>query len=265
MSSQSVAFDRAAEYYDETRGFPPGVDQPAAALIAKTGSFDGHSRVLEIGIGTGRIGLPLAAHVGVYCGIDLSPPMMRQLRRKQTNEPVVLAQADATQLPFPDDTFDAAVSVHVFHLIPGWPQALAEVARVLRPGAPLLNCWNERTNDPRILKLWEAWDNAVPPEIQQRVGAQVEDNPDFIQSQGWAEGATLQTHHYTATFSPAVYLDLLKRRVWASHWRLADDDHARGIAAAEAAIPQHFDDASQTIELPARFNVQVFLPPKTTS
>ena len=265
MSSQSVAFDRAAEYYDETRGFPPGVEKPAAAMIARTGNFDPQSRVLEIGIGTGRIGLPLAAHVGAYFGIDLSRPMMHQLRNKQTSEPVILAQADATRLPFPDDSFDAAVSVHVFHLIPNWQQALAEAARVLRPGAPLLNCWNDRTNDPRILKLWEAWDKAVPAEIQQRVGAQVEDNPDYIQSQGWTEGADLQSYEYTVVFSPAVYLDLLKRRVWASHWRLSDDDHARGIAAAEAAIPQYFDNPDQTIELPARFNAQVFLPPKTTS
>jgi ubiquinone/menaquinone biosynthesis C-methylase UbiE len=41
--------------------------------------------------------------------------------------------ADATALPFADVRFDAVVSVHVFHLLPAWRVALAEVQRVLAP------------------------------------------------------------------------------------------------------------------------------------
>lgn len=90
--AESVAFDRAADYYDATRAFPSGVEQEAAAAIVRAGKLTNSSRVLEIGIGTGRIALPLARHVGEIYGIDLSRPMLLRLRTKQQNEPVNLVQ-----------------------------------------------------------------------------------------------------------------------------------------------------------------------------
>ena len=43
-------------------------------------------------------------------------------------------KADATALPFPDATFDAATSVQVYEYVADLPSALAELHRVLRPG-----------------------------------------------------------------------------------------------------------------------------------
>jgi ubiquinone/menaquinone biosynthesis C-methylase UbiE len=71
MTSDSVVFDRAASFYDETRGFPPGEERSIAALISRVGHLGPDSRVFEIGIGTGRIALPLARHVRAVYGIDL--------------------------------------------------------------------------------------------------------------------------------------------------------------------------------------------------
>jgi len=59
-------FDRAADIYDQTRGFPPGVgDRVAAALVDFVG-LKPDDRILEIGVGTGRIAKPLA--------VALDPP-----------------------------------------------------------------------------------------------------------------------------------------------------------------------------------------------
>jgi ubiquinone/menaquinone biosynthesis C-methylase UbiE len=71
MTTQSVAFDRAAHFYDDTRGFPAGEDRAVAALISQAGGLTATSRILEIGIGTGRIALPLASHVGAIYGVDI--------------------------------------------------------------------------------------------------------------------------------------------------------------------------------------------------
>src|SRR5262245_32739176 len=116
--ASSVSFDRAAEYYDQTRGFPPGVENPATALFMKAGNLTSHSRVLEIGVGTGRIALPLVSQVGSFFGIDISPAMMHRLRSKPGGEKIALIQGDALHLPFADASLDAVVAVHVFHLIP---------------------------------------------------------------------------------------------------------------------------------------------------
>lgn len=131
----SVAFDRAARFYDETRGLP------AAVVAAQNGVLDAalpsDGWCLEIGVGTGRIAIPLAEAGHRMVGVDLSPPMLRRLRAKAPHAvPVLLA--DATRLPFPDATFDAAVAAHVFHLIPAWLTAITELLRVVRPGGRLL-------------------------------------------------------------------------------------------------------------------------------
>ena len=155
MPSQSVAFDRAADYYDRTRGFPPGVEREVASLMARVGSFSPSTRVLEIGVGTGRIALPVSAHVGKYYGIDLARPMLERLLAKQTSEPVFPVLGDATRLPFPSNTFDAVIAVHVFHLIPGWRDALSEVSRVLRSGGVLLHGWNGRILLDDLQNVWQ--------------------------------------------------------------------------------------------------------------
>ena len=46
--------------------------------------------------------------------------------------------ADATCLPFRDDSFDGAFIRHVLHLVPGWRQVLSEAVRVIRPGGTLV-------------------------------------------------------------------------------------------------------------------------------
>ena len=138
MTPQSVVFDRAADYYDATRGFPSGVETQAAGLIARTGGLSSQSIVLEIGVGTGRIALPLAAHVAQVNGVDLSLPMLQRLHAKQTTERVHIVQADITRLPFAASSVDAVLAVHIFHLVAGYSLALREAARVLKPEGVLM-------------------------------------------------------------------------------------------------------------------------------
>jgi SAM-dependent methyltransferase len=131
----SIAFDRAVDYYDRTRALPPGIE---ARMVDVVGAeLRDRGQVLEIGIGTGRIALPfMAAGVDVV-GLDLSAPMLERLVAKSEEpEPVVLG--DATRLPFRDDSFGAAYAVHVLHLIPDWTRAVRELVRVVEPGGVLL-------------------------------------------------------------------------------------------------------------------------------
>ena len=131
----SIAFDRAAEYYDRTRGLPPEAVRQVTQLLA--GELRG--RALEIGVGTGRIALPLAAAGAEVVGIDLSVPMLLKLRENSGGRaPFPVAVADATSLPFPDRCFGSGLAAHVFHLIPGWRAAAAELVRVVVPGGVVL-------------------------------------------------------------------------------------------------------------------------------
>jgi ubiquinone/menaquinone biosynthesis C-methylase UbiE len=135
---RSISFDRAATYYDATRGLTPGAMQKVVALL--TEEIGGRGPCLEVGIGTGRIGLTLWEEAGVdMAGVDLSAAMLATLIAKTGGvPPFPLAVADATRLPFSDATFDVCLVCHVLHLIPEWRSSLGEMARVLRPAGRIL-------------------------------------------------------------------------------------------------------------------------------
>ena len=101
MSSSSVTFDRAAEYYDRTRSNPLSIQRRVTELL--TAELRPRQPVLEIGVGTGRVALPVHESGVRLVGADLSRPMMERLVAKAGGSPPFsLVQADATRLPFPD-------------------------------------------------------------------------------------------------------------------------------------------------------------------
>jgi SAM-dependent methyltransferase len=95
--------------------------------------------VLEIGVGTGQMALPVHAAGVKVVGVDLSAAMLQQLTRKAGGRaPFPLARGDATRLPFGDASFGAAYLRWVLHLIPSWRRALGELVRVVEPGGVIV-------------------------------------------------------------------------------------------------------------------------------
>jgi len=135
--SGSIPFDRAAEMYDETRRLTPEASAATTELL--TAELGARGPSLEIGVGTGLIGLPLAAAGVPLVGLDLSGPMLGKIVEKAGGRmPFPLVIGDATRLPLGDDRFGGAYARHVLHLISGWRAALAELVRVVVPGGVLL-------------------------------------------------------------------------------------------------------------------------------
>src|SRR5918996_2707621 len=133
----SISFDRAAAYYDATRGLSPDAMKKVVALL--TEEIGDSGPCLEVGIGTGRIGLTLWEAGVDMAGVDLSAGMLGALVKKAGGvPPFPLAVADTTRLPFSDETFDVCLVCHVLHLVPEWKSALAEMARVLHRGGRIL-------------------------------------------------------------------------------------------------------------------------------
>jgi ubiquinone/menaquinone biosynthesis C-methylase UbiE len=99
-------------------------------------------RVLDVGCGTGYLGLGLAV-VGRADELHLSDISPGMLSRAQQNAVALgvdatFTQASATALPYPDDCFDAVVTRGVLHHLHDVPAALREWRRVAKPGAPVL-------------------------------------------------------------------------------------------------------------------------------
>jgi len=96
-------------------------------------------RVLEVAIGTG-LNLPHYPESVELTGLEFSPAMLERARRRAAGlgRPIELHEGDAQALPFADRSFDTVVCTFSLCSIPDDRQALAEMARVLRPGGLLL-------------------------------------------------------------------------------------------------------------------------------
>src|SRR5207245_3992447 len=79
--TDSVAFDRATGFYDRTRALAPQTMDAVVALLAA--ELAGRAPVLEPGVGTGRMALPVAAAGVDVIGLDLSAPMLREIVAKR--------------------------------------------------------------------------------------------------------------------------------------------------------------------------------------
>jgi SAM-dependent methyltransferase len=259
-----VSFDRAAEYYDTTRGYADGsAERIRDAIVAYVGA-NHNTRFLELGVGTGRIALPFIRAGYDYTGVDISPAMMARLSGKLAGDPgmaayrVQLHQADITALPFEDAQFDVIIAVHVLHLVVEWQCAIQEVRRALRPGGWLLCGSDETAGDdatsadlslPAPLRVHRKW-----WEMRRELGLGRTSGRFNLRSRDTqlieylrVSGATIDTVTLAKYELPAIsahtMADRLKARVYSSDWDTAE--------AAHGDLSRRLDDwLAQAIDAP---------------
>jgi ubiquinone/menaquinone biosynthesis C-methylase UbiE len=259
----SVVFDRAVAFYDRTRGLPHQAETWLAQVVAEEVPLAAGSKVLEIGVGTGRIALPLVRRNRYrYTGIDLSRDMMDVLRTKASAEQIALVQGDAARLPFADSVFDAIVAVHIFHLISGWRQAMDEVARVLRPGGLLLHGRNSRVEASPELELRDYLHSLASPDEQRRDPTLLEHDQIRVElDQRFGAPRELKTQPWQVTHTPGQILDLYRDRCWSATWSLSDDTLARVVAQGQQWAIERFGSLDATLEDAQQFIWQVYRRP----
>ncbi len=132
------------EVYD-ARLVPLIFEAPAADLANRLTSRS-PARVLEVAAGTGVVTRAMASVLAETVSIvatDLNQPMLERAAALGTRRPVEWRPADATQLPFENESFDAVVCQFGVMFFPDKPLAFSEARRVLRPGGVLLfNVWD---------------------------------------------------------------------------------------------------------------------------
>ena len=124
----------------------PLIFEPYAADLALRTARRHPSSVLEIAAGTGVVTRQLAKTLPPAVSIvatDLNQAMLDQAAAQGTSRPVEWRQADALQLPFPDQFFDVVVCQFGVMFFPDKARAFAEARRVLRSGGQFIfNVWD---------------------------------------------------------------------------------------------------------------------------
>ena len=167
-------FDRIAPRYDlMNRLMSVGLDRRWRRLAAAAADVSLGSRALDVCTGTGDLAFELAQRVGpsgAVTGVDFSEQMLERARAKSLahGTAVTFQQADALELPFADDAFDAATVAFGARNLADLDLGLTEMARVVRPGGTVVVL--EITTPRRLRRLHGLWFDRLVPRVGALVG-----------------------------------------------------------------------------------------------
>lgn len=253
--NNSVCFDRAADFYDQTRDLPePVATLGIQAILDAAGA---QARILDAGTGTGRVGVPLLKRGADLFGIDLSNRMMSLLRGKFP--PARLAQADVSQLPFGEKTFDAVLTCHVMHLVGPWREALLEYRRVLKPKGVYINARTESVGDSLHDSIHSHWRSQVEKKGYpfQRLGVKDEKELHEALTAMGAEDIHVEVVRYPRNHVVRELIDGIANRTHSHTWDVPDDVLAESLEELKAWATREFGSLDKCFDEEACFMLDV--------
>ena len=130
---------------------------PLAPRFADLASLAAGQRVVDVGCGPGALTAELVVRVGAAAVAAVDPSESFVAAAQERHPTVEVHQAAAEQLPFEDDSFDAAVAQLVVHFMADPIAGLREMARVTRPDGVVAACvWDHQGGSGPLSLFWRA-------------------------------------------------------------------------------------------------------------
>jgi ubiquinone/menaquinone biosynthesis C-methylase UbiE len=235
MATHDVSrdFDMLSNVYDVTR---QPLDPVTFQRLVEYLEEHGWSAILEVGVGTGRIALPLVDRGFRVVGVDASRGMLGRAVEKGLP---YLVRGNAYRLPFSDGSFDTALFVHVLHILERPELGLREAARVGRHGAlaifdlPPKGQAADRSleEEPRRIVREALADAGYPDLLRSRPRVKEQ---EILRSFPPAELRVLSDREVSEPLTRR--LDALEKRAYRHVLRVPPDVLARAVAAARAKV-----------------------------
>ncbi len=164
-------FDRIAGVYDVMNSaMTAGLHHQWRQRAVDRANVGPGSDALDVCCGTGDLALELRRRIGPdgrVVGCDFSEPMLEQARRKSGDEglPVEFGWADALELPYGDESFDAVTIGFGARNLADLEKGVSEMARVLRSGGRLVILEITRPQREPLASFYSLWFDRVVPVI----------------------------------------------------------------------------------------------------
>lgn len=233
-----ATFEEDAERYDRAR---PGYPAQLFADLAELAGVQAGARVLEIGVGTGQLTVPLAERGCEIVRVELGAQLAAVARRRLAPFPLVsLVVAPFEEWSLPVEPFDAVVSATAFHWIDPAIR-VAKAADALRPGGTLATIASDHIAGgsaaffDEVQGCYERWDPATPPRLHLKPASDIPLDSEEIDRSGRFDPAVFRRYEWETSYSSTEYIDLLL--TYSGHRAL----EAEGRASLLACIGELID------------------------
>lgn len=258
--ARARGFDAWAGEYDR---FRPGYPDEVFLTIAERLSLPKQPRVVDLGAGTGRASLAMAALGWRVTAVEPGRAMLDILHSRATNDGLIIATrqagAEATGLdPASADLVTAAQSFHWFDAT----RALAEAARITRPGGGVALFWNVRdaASSPFLAAyadlLRRSRESADEPEMGRYESGGREETYHALKSSRAFEAPELVVLHQEEPMTPGEFAGMA---FTASYVRvgLSAAAQARFRAELDALLVQHGHGGDEPFAVPYRIDLWI--------
>jgi ubiquinone/menaquinone biosynthesis C-methylase UbiE len=232
-------YSKIAAFYDKGRALSEQIIDLWLNAISRLSKAHEGSRLLDLGCGTGRFAIPLAAKLRVkVTGADFSQEMLEKAKEKDTAKLVKWDKQDAQNLTYPDNSFDVVFMSHLLHHCDNPDKVIRDCWRVLSKHGLILvrhGAIEQIRNDPEHTFFPEALtvDKARIFSLRQMEGCLKEAGFSNIVS----EEITQQTYR-----SGADHLERVKLKNTSTLTLIPQDAFERGARQLEEYITNHPDD-----------------------
>ena len=162
-------FDRIAGIYDLLNTvMTVGMHQRWRERAVELARVAPGSRALDVATGTGDLAVALRAAGAEVVGCDFSEEMLERARQKEPS--VRFEWADALNLPYEDNSFDAATVGFGARNFSDLPRGLAEMARVVRPGGRVVVLEITNPQKPPLSTFFSVWFDRLVPALGRLAG-----------------------------------------------------------------------------------------------